>query len=277
MTARLRVGAAAGARPAAPLVGAEAERSQQIALRPPDQIDARRQWALQPLFEREPPRKASRRSSPRHGLVFSPRRQIEPGDDAFLRSRDAPSHPSLAHPTKKHVKAKPRKATTTPPLKRREAGRREARTGSRIEKRCGARPFSCPPFAEDRGPGLHKALDLLERARSPCGALPRHSPRFYSRLGFRPRFLEPPDANGRTLSGTSAASTSRSGTRRTGRCPSRPRAQCISAQHENRPRSASRSTLAKGALCERDSRYVTAMGTKVKASVALLGTRRRAD
>ena len=48
-----------------------------------------------------------------------------------------------------------------------------------------------------------------------------------ARLG--PRFLEPPDANGRTLSGTSAASTSQSGTRRTGRCPSRPRAQCMAA------------------------------------------------
>ena len=40
-----------------------------------------------------------------------------------------------------------------------------------------------------------------------------------------PRFLESPDANGRTLSGTSAASTSQSGTRRTGRCPSRLKAK----------------------------------------------------
>jgi hypothetical protein len=42
-----------------------------------------------------------------------------------------------------------------------------------------------------------------------------HAPGFLpTRPG--PRFLEPPDANGRTLSGTSAASTSQSGTRRTG-------------------------------------------------------------
>jgi hypothetical protein len=41
-----------------------------------------------------------------------------------------------------------------------------------------------------------------------------HAPGFPTRPG--PRFLEPPDANGRTLSGTSAASTSQSGTRRTG-------------------------------------------------------------
>ena len=70
-TARPRVGAAACALPEAPLVGAEAERSQQIALRAPDQIAAHARWARQPLFEREPPRKASRGSSPRHGLVFS--------------------------------------------------------------------------------------------------------------------------------------------------------------------------------------------------------------
>src|SRR6202035_1798042 len=69
-TARPRVVAAACALPAAPLVGAEAERSQQIALRAPDQIVAHAQWARQPLFEREPPRKASRRPAV-HGLALS--------------------------------------------------------------------------------------------------------------------------------------------------------------------------------------------------------------
>jgi hypothetical protein len=78
LTARFRVVATAGAMPAATLVGAEAELPQQIALRAPDQIDACLQWARQPLFEREPPRKASRRSPPRHepvsfGLISSPR------------------------------------------------------------------------------------------------------------------------------------------------------------------------------------------------------------
>jgi hypothetical protein len=72
-TARPRVVAAAYALPEAPLVGAEAERSQQIALRTPDQIVAHARWPRQPLFEREPPREASRESSPRHGLMFSPR------------------------------------------------------------------------------------------------------------------------------------------------------------------------------------------------------------
>jgi hypothetical protein len=69
-TARSRVVAAACALPAARLVGAEAERSQQVALRPPDQIGARTQWPRQPLFECEPPRKASRRSG-LHGLALS--------------------------------------------------------------------------------------------------------------------------------------------------------------------------------------------------------------
>jgi hypothetical protein len=51
-----------------------------------------------------------------------------------------------------------------------------------------------------------------------------HAPGFLpTRPG--PRFLESPDANGRTLSGTSAASTSQSGTCRTGRCPSRLKAK----------------------------------------------------
>src|ERR1700685_459751 len=62
------VAAACALAPAAP-VGAEAERSQQIALRAPDQIGAHARWARQPLFEREPPREASRGSSPRHNLL----------------------------------------------------------------------------------------------------------------------------------------------------------------------------------------------------------------
>src|ERR1700689_1217093 len=106
----------------------------------------------------------------------------------------------------------------------------------------------------------------MERARSPFGAPPRH-PRFLASARLGPRFPEPPDANGRTLPGPSAASTSQSDTRRTGRCPSRPRAQCMAAPDENRSRSASRSTLAKGFLRERDGEYVTVIGTRVKGDV----------
>jgi len=73
-----------------------------------------------------------------------------------------------------------------------------------------------------------------KRAARLSALLRGHAPGFLpTRPG--PRFLESPDANGRTLSGTSAASTSRSGTRRTGRCPSRPRAQCIATPARTAP------------------------------------------
>src|ERR1700730_1030899 len=99
--------------------------------------------------------------------------------------------------------------------------------------------------------GRTEAQDLPWTSKNGAGALAFRRPTaasevFQASARLRPRFLEPPDANGRTLSGTSAASTSRSDTRRTGRCPSRPRAQCIAAPDENRSRSALRSTLAKG-------------------------------
>jgi hypothetical protein len=101
--------------------------------------------------------------------------------------------------------------------------------------------------------GRTEAQDFREpwTSKNGAGALAFRRPTaasevFWASARLGPRFLEPPDANGRTLSGTSAASTSQSDTRRTGRCPSRPRAQCIAAPDENRSRSASRSTLAKG-------------------------------
>jgi hypothetical protein len=168
-------------------------------------------------------------------------------------------------------KAKPRSiaksvAQKTPPQKRREAERRQARAGA-ASKRDAARVLSPFLLAEEPRPrGPHGAGALA--FRRPTAA----SEAFSASARLRPRFLEPPDANGRTLSGTSAASTSQSGTRRTGRCPSRPRAQCIATLHENRSRSASRSTLAKGVLRERDFGYVTAMGTRVKGDVALFAT-----
>jgi len=68
---------------------------------------------------------------------------------------------------------------------------------------------------------------MRRRGRGPISGTARLSALLRGHaLGFLPtrpgpRFLESPDANGRTLSGTSAASTSQSGTCRTGRCPSR--------------------------------------------------------
>src|SRR5580700_6968832 len=114
------------------------------------------------------------------------------------------------------------------------------------------------PLREDRGPRLHQ--DFIEpwTSKNGAGALAFRRPTAASEVlasaRLRPRFLEPPDANGRTLSGTSAASTSQSDTRRTGRCPSRPRAQCMAALDENRSRSALRSTLAKGVPLRAGSR-----------------------
>ncbi len=162
--------------------------------------------------------------------------RIKSGNDESFRSRDAAAHPSFAYAKKSQAK---KRRQETPPLKE---GRRSADRRVQDPHRKGMRraSFLLSPLRKNRG-----RLDLMERARSPFGAPPRH-PRLLASARLRPRFLEPPDANGRTLSGTSAASTSQSDTRRTGRCPSRPRAQCIAALHENRSRSASRSTLAKG-------------------------------
>jgi hypothetical protein len=149
----------------------------------------------------------------------------------------------LFTPRKAKPKSIPKK---TPPLKegRRSADRRVQEPHRKAMRRAS---FLLSPFyGGPRSPGPHGAGALA--FRRPTAALAEVLAS--ARLG--PRFLEPPDANGRTLSGTSAASTSQSGTCRTGRCPSRPRAQCIAAPDENRSRSALRSTLAKGVLRERD-------------------------
>jgi len=133
--------------------------------------------------------------------------------------------------------SKLRKATESSSLERREAERRQAHQTGAASKSDAARVLiSVPQIREDLRPqGFHKALGLMERARSPFGAPPRHFAGFHPGSASGPRFLEPPDASGRTLSGTSAASTLQSGTRRTGRCPSRPCAQCMAAPARTAP------------------------------------------
>ena len=138
-TARPRVVAAACALAAARLLGAEAERSQQIALRAPNQIVAHARWPHQPLFEREPPRKASRGSSPRHNLM------------SFCDMRTF----VLAMRLRTRVLLTPRKATPrsiaksvaqkTPPLKegRRSADRRVQDPHRKAMRRAS---FLLPPF-----------------------------------------------------------------------------------------------------------------------------------
>ena len=83
----------------------------------------------------------------------------------------------------------------------------------------------CSPKREAERRTAHQQLPRLDaqarprpgkRDRSPFGAPPRSCAGISLPTRPGPRFLEPPDANGRTLSGTSAASTSQSGTRRTG-------------------------------------------------------------
>ena len=88
----------------------------------------------------------------------------------------------------------------------------------------------CSPKREAERRTAHQQLPRLDaqaqprpdkRDRSPFGAPPRSCAGILLPTRPGPRFLESPDANGRTLSGTSAASTSQSGTRRTGRYPNR--------------------------------------------------------
>ena len=174
-TARPRVVAAACALPAARLPGAEAERSQQIALRAPDQLGARTRRTRQPLFEREPPRKAALAYGlpPRRGQMSFVLLRHAP-----IRSRDAAFAPEFCRRQEKpSQEAFPRNSS----LERREAERREAHHRAASRKRCGARPLSCLPTAGGlRSPGPQK----MERARSPFGAPPRHPRSFGPRLGL---------------------------------------------------------------------------------------------
>src|SRR5580704_11921359 len=139
-TARPWVVAAACALPAARLPGAEAERSQQIALRAPDQIGAHARWARQPLFEREPRRKASCGSSPRHNLMsFENALMSFCGMRTFVLAMPLRTR---ALPTPR--KAKPKSVAKNSSLKKKGGGAPIGACRIRIEKGCGARPFSFP-------------------------------------------------------------------------------------------------------------------------------------
>jgi hypothetical protein len=101
---------------------------------------------------------------------------------------------------------------------------------------------SAPP-QKDKPAGVcgehHRFLPRTVRDRS-GGALAFRRPtavmrRGLTRLGSGPRFLEPPDPNGRTLSGTSAASTWQSGHAPDGRCPEPPGSR-LQAPSGNRTR-----------------------------------------
>ena len=145
---------------------------------------------------------------------------------AHIRSRDAATHPSFAHAKKSQAK---KRRQITPPLKegRRSADRRSLEPHQKGMRRAS---FLLSPHAERT-----EVAGTSRSGRARLSAPHRGIRGFLTSARLRPRFLEPPDANGRTLSGTSAASTSRSGTCRTGRCPSRPRAQCIATPTRTAP------------------------------------------
>jgi hypothetical protein len=200
-------------------------------------------------------------------------RRVKPGDDELFGCRDAPSHPSFAQAKKSQAKKEfPRSLLQT----RREAERREAHQPEPHRQAMRRAPSLLSSHC-----GRTEAQDFIEpwTSKNGAGALAFRRPTAASEVlasaRLRPRFLESPDANGRTLSGTSAASTSQSDTCRTGRCPSRPRAQCMAALHENRSRSALRSTLAKGVPLRAGCWVYNCNRNKVKGNVALLGTRPR--
>src|SRR5580692_10829221 len=95
---------------------------------------------------------------------------------ALSFSRKARANAEQRTPRKKRTPRKSRLQT------RREAERREAHQPGAASKDAARALSPVFPLREDRGPGLHRALDLMERARSPFGAPPRH-PRFWPRLG----------------------------------------------------------------------------------------------
>src|SRR5580700_8754467 len=73
-------------------------------------------------------------------------RRVKPGDDESFRCRDAPSHPSFAYAKiclsqeKPSQKASPKNSS----LKKKGGGAPIGACRIRIEKGCGARPFSFP-------------------------------------------------------------------------------------------------------------------------------------
>jgi len=103
------------------------------------------------------------------------------------------------------------------PQKRREAERQKTHRPGHI-LRCGARLCSVlPETGEDRGP-----RDPTGTGRARLSAPHRGSDQgFHPSARPGPRFLESPDANGRTLSAPVQRAPRSPITRRTGRCPDR--------------------------------------------------------
>jgi hypothetical protein len=134
------------------------------------------------------------------------------------------------------------------------------------------------PCSAEHGSAPHQRM--LPSARA-SGALASRRPTaalaeaVTPRLSSGPRFLKSPGANGRTLPGVSAASSSRTG-RSAGRAGprSRPGAECVVPPAGTALAYAIRSTLMMASLesSERDNGGVTEMGTNVKDNVVTIAT-----
>jgi hypothetical protein len=97
-------------------------------------------------------------------------RRVKPGDDESFRSRDAATHPSFAHAKKSQAKKHSQESSSPKKEGRRSADRRVQEPHRKAMRRAS---FLLSSLREDRG-----RRDLMERARSPFGAPPRH-PRFF--------------------------------------------------------------------------------------------------
>jgi len=171
------------------------------------------------------------------------------------RPRDAPSHPSFPSRCKK---ALPKTSL------QKKGGRRSA------DKRIHWSPprrreGSLPAYAARTIAALPRKAAGSKRRRARLSAPHRgHAPRARPRLGSGPRFLESPGANGRTLPGASAASTSRSGHAPDGTMPRTARGRGVWPRFRVPLPFHFRKYPRERPLRERDEGDVTRAGTNVK-------------
>ena len=211
------------------------------------------------------------RATAREGALLFSCPALAGRKDKRFRSRESASACGTTNATKETIATK-----ESPPNKKGGGAPRSAPTGAASTSDAARALSPVFPLREDRGPGLSLGPQKMERARSPFGAPPRH-PRFFG-LGSAQAAL--PGTTGckredplrHQCSEHLAVRHAPDGT-----MPKPPASAVYRYAHENRSRSALRSTLAKGVplragfwVCNRDR-------NKVKGDVALLGTRRRTD
>ena len=167
---------------------------------------------------------------------------------------------NLVFATRLCARAMPRYSQASPSKYLPKEGRRSA------DRRIQRKPHLAMRRALSSFP-LPPARRRSEGARSPFGAPPRHFAEVLPSTRPRPRFLESPDPNGRTLSGTSAASTSRSDHAPDGSMPRPPARVVTNRARGNRTRSASRGSSLETPFDERNSCIVTGTVTDVNRNV----------